>query len=64
VASGIPLRNGIQHAGEIAKMALVLLEFVSQFQIPHMPKRKLLLRIGMNTGQFHLSNQSINQSIT
>ncbi len=50
VVSGLPIRNGNQHAGEIATMALNLLEAVKTFQIPHFPDRKLLLRIGIHTG--------------
>ncbi|VDK81468.1 unnamed protein product [Dibothriocephalus latus] len=50
VASGLPIRNGRQHAGEIATMALELLNVVGTFVIPHMPRIPILLRIGMHSG--------------
>ncbi|VEN53484.1 unnamed protein product [Callosobruchus maculatus] len=50
VASGLPNRNGNNHAAEIARMALALLEEVKNFNIPHRPKDPLQLRIGMHTG--------------
>ncbi|XP_055341723.1 receptor-type guanylate cyclase gcy-8-like isoform X2 [Paramacrobiotus metropolitanus] len=51
VASGLPVRNGNRHAGEIGRMGLSLLQLVWDFSIPHQdPARKLLLRIGMHTG--------------
>lgn len=50
VVSGLPTRNGDQHAGEIATMALHLLKAVHTFQIPHRPDKQLLLRIGLHTG--------------
>ncbi|VDO94942.1 unnamed protein product [Soboliphyme baturini] len=50
VVSGLPVRNGDQHAGEIATMALRLLEGVKSFKIPHKPDKPCLLRIGVHTG--------------
>ncbi|XP_024220627.1 guanylate cyclase 32E [Bombus impatiens] len=50
VVSGLPIRNGIQHAGEIASMSLCLLEAVKQFTIRHRPLDKLQLRIGIHSG--------------
>lgn len=50
VVSGLPIRNGDKHAGEIATMALNLLEAVKEFTIPHRPTQQLLLRIGIHTG--------------
>eukprot|EP01137_Pigoraptor_chileana_P009022 Opistho-2@56654 len=51
VASGLPLRNGNRHAGEIATMALNLLGSVTHFRIPHMQDAQLQLRIGLHTGE-------------
>ena len=50
VASGVPVSNGDRHAAEICKMALSLLEAVSNFPIPHLPEETLKLRIGIHTG--------------
>ncbi|XP_067931824.1 speract receptor-like isoform X2 [Watersipora subatra] len=50
VASGLPKRNGDNHAGEIASMSLHLLEALRSFRIPHKPKETLQLRIGIHTG--------------
>ncbi|XP_043253868.1 guanylate cyclase 32E [Colletes gigas] len=50
VVSGLPIRNGIQHAGEIASMSLCLLDAVKQFTIRHRPLDKLQLRIGIHSG--------------
>ncbi|KAH8323965.1 hypothetical protein KR074_002395 [Drosophila pseudoananassae] len=50
VVSGLPIKNGDRHAGEIASMALELLQAVKQHRIAHRPKETLKLRIGMHTG--------------
>ena len=50
VASGVPLRNGNQHAKEIALLAIEMLETVDKFTIRHLPKTKLRLRIGVHSG--------------
>ncbi|KAK0087232.1 hypothetical protein PV325_001474 [Microctonus aethiopoides] len=50
VVSGLPIRNGIQHAGEIASMSLYLLDAIKQFTIRHRPMEKLQLRIGIHSG--------------
>ncbi|XP_055849222.1 atrial natriuretic peptide receptor 1 isoform X2 [Episyrphus balteatus] len=50
VVSGLPLRNGNQHAREIARLALALLDEVHKFRIHHRPDDRLRLRIGLHTG--------------
>jgi len=35
--SGLPQRNGIKHAGEIATMALELLSAIAEMKVPHLP---------------------------
>nr|VZH99418.1 unnamed protein product [Spirometra erinaceieuropaei] len=50
VASGLPIRNGSRHAGEIAMMSLDLLSGCGTFKIRHMPNVPLRLRIGLHTG--------------
>lgn len=51
VVSGLPIRNGTQHASVIASMALELLESVKSFEIKHRTSDTLQLRIGIHTGQ-------------
>lgn len=50
VASGLPVRNGMLHAREIARMSLALLRTVRTFSIRHRPQDQLKLRIGIHTG--------------
>ncbi|XP_041065791.1 guanylate cyclase 2G [Carcharodon carcharias] len=50
VASGLPIRNGMQHAGEIATMSLHFLSTIVTFKIRHTDNVQLKLRIGLNTG--------------
>ncbi|GBM49755.1 Atrial natriuretic peptide receptor 2 [Araneus ventricosus] len=50
VVSGLPIRNGGRHAGEIASLALRLREALETFEIRHRPNERLSLRIGINTG--------------
>ncbi|GMR31411.1 hypothetical protein PMAYCL1PPCAC_01606 [Pristionchus mayeri] len=48
--SGLPHRNGNEHAREVAKMSISLLAAIRVFKIPHLPKEKIQIRIGMHTG--------------
>jgi guanylate cyclase len=48
--SGLPIRNGIRHAGEIASMALDLLTAIHTYRVAHRPKDTLKLRIGIHSG--------------
>ncbi|XP_038064179.1 guanylate cyclase 32E-like [Patiria miniata] len=50
LVSGLPIRNGIRHAGEIASTALHLLTAVKEFHIRHKPDEILKLRIGIHSG--------------
>ncbi|XP_069109607.1 atrial natriuretic peptide receptor 1-like [Argopecten irradians] len=50
VVSGLPTRNGNRHAGEIASLALELLNAVTTFTIRHRPDKQLQLRIGIHSG--------------
>ena len=50
VVSGVPRTNGDSHAGEIAKMALCLMEECTTFVIPHCPDKKLEIRAGIHSG--------------
>ena len=50
VVSGLPVRNGNEHAREIAMMSLSLLDAIDRFKVEHLPQFQLRLRIGINTG--------------
>ncbi|XP_048248100.1 guanylate cyclase 32E-like [Haliotis rufescens] len=50
VVSGLPNRNGDNHAGEIASMSLHLLTAIKQFKMRHKPDQVLKLRIGLHSG--------------
>ncbi|XP_046379900.2 retinal guanylyl cyclase 2-like [Haliotis rufescens] len=50
VSSGLPVRNGNRHAGEISTMALDLLSQCGKFTIRHMPDVPMRLRIGLHSG--------------
>ncbi len=48
--SGLPEINGTNHVVQISAMALALLAAVQNFTIRHKPDRKLMLRIGIHSG--------------
>nr|XP_021189562.2 guanylate cyclase 32E isoform X1 [Helicoverpa armigera] len=50
VVSGLPIRNGILHAGEVASMALALLSATRAFRLRHRPDHRLMLRVGLHSG--------------
>ena len=52
VVSGLPIRNGDRHAGEVASMALQLLAAIKSFRVRHRPDVMVKLRIGLHTGMF------------
>ena len=52
VVSGLPIRNGRQHAREISLMALHLRNAVRSFAIPHKENQQLEIRIGIHSGKF------------
>ena len=54
VASGLPVTNGIRHAGQVGTMALDLLSAVRAFKIRHKPEKQLQLRIGMHSGTYQV----------
>ena len=51
VVSGVPKENGSNHAKEIATTALDLREHIQRVEIPHLPHKRLQIRIGINTGE-------------
>ena len=50
VVSGLPVRNGDNHAGEIASMSLSLLDAIRDFPVRHLPSETIRLRIGIHSG--------------
>ncbi|KAE9556383.1 hypothetical protein FO519_000423 [Halicephalobus sp. NKZ332] len=48
--SGLPHRNGNQHAKEVVDMSICFLRSLVTFRVPHLPKEKINLRIGIHTG--------------
>ncbi|XP_051521502.1 retinal guanylyl cyclase 2 isoform X1 [Myxocyprinus asiaticus] len=50
VASGLPKRNGNNHAAEIANMSLNILSSVGSFKMRHMPDVPVRIRIGIHSG--------------
>jgi len=48
--SGLPERNGDDHAREIGLMSLAILDAVKSFTIKHKPEYQLKIRIGINSG--------------
>lgn len=50
VASGLPERNGDEHAREIGLMALAILDAVRSFTIMHKQNTQLSVRIGVHSG--------------
>uniref|UniRef100_A0A6A7G3V0 Guanylate cyclase n=1 Tax=Hirondellea gigas TaxID=1518452 RepID=A0A6A7G3V0_9CRUS len=51
VVSGLPEKNELRHAGEIASMSLELIDKTqNEFKIAHRPQQLLELRVGLHTG--------------
>ncbi|KAI1701121.1 adenylate and guanylate cyclase catalytic domain-containing protein [Ditylenchus destructor] len=48
--SGLPHRNGDEHARHAANMSLAIMRSLVHFTISHLPGEKLKLRIGLHTG--------------
>lgn len=51
MVSGLPVRNGDNHAREIARTAIALLANVYKFKIRHRANEQLKLRIGIHSGK-------------
>ncbi|XP_043090655.1 atrial natriuretic peptide receptor 1 isoform X2 [Puntigrus tetrazona] len=50
VVSGLPTRNGDDHAQEIARMSLAVVQGMKSFYSPHVPEQQLRVRIGVHSG--------------
>ncbi|EGT33836.1 CBN-GCY-3 protein [Caenorhabditis brenneri] len=48
--SGLPTRNGYAHIKQIVDMSLRFMEYCRNFRIPHIPRERVELRIGVNSG--------------
>lgn len=55
IVSGLPERNGNKHVAEISAVAIKLRDkIVSDFKIPHLPEKRLQIRIGIILLTFRL----------
>ncbi|XP_010886835.2 atrial natriuretic peptide receptor 1 isoform X1 [Esox lucius] len=50
VVSGLPIRNGDDHAKEIARMSLAVVRGMRQYNSPYVPQQLLKVRIGLHSG--------------
>ncbi|XP_053474798.1 atrial natriuretic peptide receptor 1 [Ictalurus furcatus] len=50
VVSGLPIRNGDEHAREVARMSLAVVQGMEHFQSVHVPQQRLKVRIGIHSG--------------
>ncbi|XP_036372525.1 atrial natriuretic peptide receptor 1 [Megalops cyprinoides] len=50
VVSGLPIRNGDDHAKEIARMSLAIVDAMTEFKSEHLPNQQLKVRIGLHSG--------------
>ncbi|MCP9264960.1 Guanylate cyclase [Dirofilaria immitis] len=50
VTSGVPIISRHNHVRDIASVAIMMRDFLSEFEIPHRPGQKLHCRWGFNTG--------------
>ncbi|ETN78023.1 adenylate/guanylate cyclase catalytic domain protein [Necator americanus] len=58
--SGLPHRNGNEHAKEIAEMSFSLLRAIRVFRVPHLPDEKINIRVGLHTaGRVHISTDTM-----
>ncbi|VDP60908.1 unnamed protein product [Heligmosomoides polygyrus] len=46
----LPTRNGFNHIREILEMSFCLMEYLKTFRIPALPRERVELRIGINSG--------------
>ncbi|VDK64490.1 unnamed protein product [Onchocerca ochengi] len=50
VTSGVPITSRHNHVRDIASVAIMMRDFLSEYEIPHRPGQKLHCRWGFNTG--------------
>ncbi|XP_072525797.1 atrial natriuretic peptide receptor 1 isoform X2 [Salminus brasiliensis] len=49
VVSGLPIRNGDEHAREVARMSLAIVQGMKCFHSSHIPQQRLKVRIGIHS---------------
>ncbi|VDO33197.1 unnamed protein product [Haemonchus placei] len=49
--SGLPKRNGNEHARDVAEMSFELVRAIRGFRVPHLPNEKINIRVGLHTGR-------------
>ncbi|WKY12616.1 hypothetical protein Q1695_003872 [Nippostrongylus brasiliensis] len=49
-ASGVPIRNGLEHIREICNLALELVIGLKEFRVPHLPNECISIRVGIHSG--------------
>ena len=54
LVSGIPTKNGNNHAGAVVSMSLDILSCIAMFRTGDMPEDRLQLRIGLHSGMSSL----------
>ncbi|KAL7855543.1 hypothetical protein AOLI_G00191470 [Acnodon oligacanthus] len=52
VVSGLPIRNGDEHAREVARMSLAIVQGMKHFHSSHVPLQRLKVRIGIHSGPY------------
>ncbi|KAH7724371.1 Protein GCY-23 [Aphelenchoides avenae] len=50
VVSGIPQENGTRHLMHLSDVALEVMQFLLDFQVPHRKNQRVQIRIGLHTG--------------
>uniref|UniRef100_A0AC35G698 Guanylate cyclase n=1 Tax=Panagrolaimus sp. PS1159 TaxID=55785 RepID=A0AC35G698_9BILA len=50
VVSGIPVENGIRHLMHLSDVALEMMKFLQDFEVPHRRSQKIKIRLGLHTG--------------
>ncbi|EFP13058.1 CRE-GCY-19 protein [Caenorhabditis remanei] len=48
--SGLPTRNGNAHIKQIVELSLDFMAYCKAFKIPHLPRERVELRVGVNSG--------------
>ena len=63
VVSGLPIRNGDKHAGEICTVAMDLMSAIGTFKIRHQPNNQMKLRVGIHTGLLSIQSEVVHTEV-